>query len=210
MRRKAARDRRPARGPMCAGARAGRVAACRGAVRYWNGRPRRAPHTPSLLPQCYCFFTPRSARASLALAIEAACLPPSCSFWASSSLATAAFTLGSSAFIVAAASRPSLMIFGQELASATPLVSARLTATAVTVRSFLIWTHPLGTQRNILAVNRGEPAAGPLPPAPPARPPPSPAGGSCQRFSAPTSPRPSARPPAPPPPPPPRRGPRPP
>src|SRR3989442_7777641 len=166
MRRKAARDRRPARGPMCAGRRDGRVAACRVAARYWNGGPRRAPHTPSLLPQCYCFFTPRSARASLALAIESACLPPSCSFWASSSLATAAFTLGSSAFILAAASRPSLMIFGQELASATPLVSARLTATAVTVRSFLIWTHPLGTQRNILAVNRGSPAAGLLLPAP--------------------------------------------
>ena len=48
---------------------------------------------------------------------------------------------------LAAASRPSLMTFGQELASATPLVSARLTATAMTVRSFLIRTHPLVTQR---------------------------------------------------------------
>src|SRR2546428_7393733 len=146
----------------------------------------KAPHTPSLLPQCYCFFTPRSARASLALAIESACLPPSCSFWASSSLATAAFTLGSSPFILAAASRPSLMIFGQELASATPLVSARLTATAVTVRSFLIWTHPLETQRNILAVNRGWPAAVPRPPAPPARPRPPPAGGRARKSSAPS------------------------
>src|SRR5436309_878689 len=195
MRRKAARDRRPARGPMCAGRRDGRVAACRvarvaacrGATQYWYGGPRKAPHTPGQLPNRYCFFTPRSARASLALAIESACLPPSCSFWASSSLATAAFTLGSSAFIVAAASRPSLMIFGQELASATPLVSARLTATAVTVRSFLIWTHPLGTQRNILAVNRGGSAAVPLPPAPRARPPPSQAGGSARRSSAPSS-----------------------
>src|SRR5256712_516208 len=193
MRRKAARDRRPARGPMCAGRRDGRVAACRVAARYWNGGPRRAPHTPSLLPQCYCFFTPRSARASLALAIESACLPPSCSFWASSSLATAAFTLGSSAFIVAAASRPSLMIFGQELASATPLVSARLTATAVTVRSFLIWTHPLGTQRNILAVNRGGPAADSLPPAPRGRAPPSPAGGRARLFSLPPFSCPSAQ-----------------
>src|SRR2546427_6020357 len=192
MRRKAARDRVPARA-RGAWLRAG------GAVRYWNGGPRRAPHTPSLLPQCYCFFTPRSARASLALAIESACLPPSCSFWASSSLATAAFTLGSSAFIVAAASRPSLMIFGQELASATPLVSARLTATAVTVRSFLIWTHPLGTQRNILAVNRGGPAAGHPPPAPAAPPRPPPAGGRGRKSSAPASAPPWAPPARPPP-----------
>src|SRR3989449_4982353 len=187
MRRKAARDRRPAGGPMCAGRRDGRVAACRVAARYWNGGPRRAPHTPGQLPNRYCFFTPRSARASLALAIESACLPPSCSFWASSSLATAAFTLGSSAFIVAAASRPSLMIFGQELASATPLVTARLTATALTVRTFLIWTHPLETQRNILAVNRGGPAAASLSPAPRAPAPPPPAGGSARRSSAPSS-----------------------
>src|SRR2546422_7137126 len=192
MRRKAARDRVPARARGAGGC-------VPGGCPILVGGASKAPHTPSLLPQCYCFFTPRSARASLALAIESACLPPSCSFWASSSLATAAFTLGSSAFILAAASRPSLMIFGQELASATPLVSARLTATAVTVRSFLIWTHPLETQRNILAVNRGWPAAVPPPPAPPAPPPPTPAGGSARKSSAPSSASPWARRPAPPP-----------
>src|SRR5205823_15040576 len=88
------------------------------------------------------FFTPRSASASLALARESACLPLSCRLCASLSLATAPFTLGSFWSIFAAASRPSLITFGHELASATPLVSARLTATAVTVRSFLIRNSP--------------------------------------------------------------------
>src|SRR6267143_2926438 len=119
-----------------------------------DGGPRTAPHTPRQLPSVCYFFTPRSASASLALARDSACLPPSCRPWASSSLATAPFTLGSFLSIFAAASRPSLMTFGQELARATPLVSARLTATAVTVRSFFMRTHLLGTL-GILAVNPG-------------------------------------------------------
>src|SRR5260370_15911913 len=107
------------------------------------------PISPPALRRSSCyFFPPRSARASLALASEWACLPPSCRLWASSSLATAPFTLGSFLSIFAAASRPSLMTFGQELARATPLVSARLTATAVTVRSFFMRTHLLGTLRD--------------------------------------------------------------
>src|SRR6185503_3197026 len=87
------------------------------------------------------FLTPRSARASFALAIDSECLPPSCSFCASSSFATAPFTFGSSAFILAAASRPSLMIFGQELAIAAPAVNTRLTATAIATIAFFIRCH---------------------------------------------------------------------
>src|SRR5262244_1658164 len=84
------------------------------------------------------FLTPRSVSASLAFAIDSLCLPPSWSFCASSSLATAPLTFGSSAFILAAASRPSLMSLGQELASATPPVNARVTATAVATIAFFI------------------------------------------------------------------------
>src|SRR2546429_6974314 len=122
------------------------------------------PKPPGIAATVYCFFTPRSASASLALASDSACLPPSCRPWASSSLATAAFTLGSFLSIFAAASRPSLMTFGQELARATPLVSARLTATAVTVRSFFMRTHLLGTLGDSSSQPRmacgGFPAAG--------------------------------------------------
>src|SRR5689334_2752193 len=92
------------------------------------------------------FLMPRSDRASLALAMDSLCLPSSCSFWASSSLATAPFTFGSSAFILAAASRPSLMSFGHELAIATP-VNARLTATIIaTIVFFMLWSPPLGAR----------------------------------------------------------------
>src|SRR5207253_7632216 len=87
------------------------------------------------------FFTPRSAAASLASLSDSACLPPSWSFYASSSLATAAFTFGSSAFIFAAASRPSLITFGHELANAAPAVKASATATVVTATSFLMYCH---------------------------------------------------------------------
>src|SRR3989440_12592188 len=129
-----------------------------------DGGPRRAPHTPRHRGgRCY-FFTPRSASASLALAIDSACLPPSCRPWASSSLATAPFTLGSFLSIFAAASRPSLMTFGQELARATPLVRARLTATAMTFRSVFMQTHLLGTLRDSSSQPRiacgGSPAPG--------------------------------------------------
>src|SRR5947207_14156663 len=123
-----------------------------------------APLPPGQLSSDGYFFTPRSASASLALASDSACLPPSCRLWASSSLATAPFTLGSLLSIFAAASRPSLMTFGQELARATPLVSARLTATAMTVRSFFMQTHLLGTLRDSSSHPRmacgGSPAAG--------------------------------------------------
>src|SRR4030095_6054384 len=96
--------------------------------------------TPKPVPRY--FFTPRSAAASLASLSESACLPPSWSFCASSSLATAAFTFGSSAFIFAAASRVSLITFGHELANAALAVKASATATAVTAMSFLMCCHP--------------------------------------------------------------------
>src|SRR5918996_6134197 len=91
---------------------------------------------------CRDYFL-RSATASLALASDSACLPPSCSFWASSSFATAALTFGSSAFILAAASRPSLMTLGQELAIATPPVNATVTATAIATIACFIGMSPL-------------------------------------------------------------------
>src|SRR5919108_3003889 len=107
---------------------------------------------PSLRPiQLCCIVMTRSGQpgsrshqssASLALASESACLPLSCRVCASFSLATAPFTFGSFWSIFAAASRPSLITFGHELASAAPFVSARLTATAVTVRNFLIRNSP--------------------------------------------------------------------
>src|SRR5262249_5449674 len=109
-----------------------------------------APCLPGAALRAY--FTPRSALASLAVAMESVCLPASWSFCASSSLASACFTLGSLAFILAAAPRPCLISTGQLLARATPLVTARPSATVVTAMSFFIVLSPLRVRSGLVAL----------------------------------------------------------
>src|SRR5512144_663382 len=87
---------------------------------------------------------PSRACASSALLTASACLPSLCSFWASSSLAVACFSFGSSDFIFAAASRPSLIIAGHLNASAGPAAMATIATAAHRVISFFIHSPPLG------------------------------------------------------------------
>src|SRR6266536_5468648 len=86
---------------------------------------------------------PSIACASSAAFTESACLPSLWSFCASSSLAVAAFTFGSSAFIFAAASLPSLIMVGHLKANAGLPARATMATAAHRVTSFFIRSPPL-------------------------------------------------------------------